>query len=607
MAKRGNRKETRPPGPFLNPEIIQAPADICSGSTIKAREGKLTTSEQVFPSQRVLQQAGPGQSGPSQSALRRSRRHDNRQRNREWQPFLDQDDIQMPRGVGARPRAPMMVDVTLARNSDQTTADEIATEQEISLPCVPPQKQDAPEEGPSKRKTRGGIQRQKRRWLSLDLFNDRETADLIPGSTVRIDETERASSQRGPSEQILTQRNPLQLMSTSDQSNSEQSRSDRSTPKESLVKAATSRSNTDESSVIQSSSCAKTTDIFILPPLLQVPVEISEQILRYLLVADGLRICHHTNQPLLLVNKGYRPPGPFPYSGVSPEILRVNRRFYFEGLAMLYSENVVYFQQTFSVGGTGVLGIETYLANMSPVGRSMIKRVGFSVDLFSINLTSQELNPPNEQLNIGSLREVEAAYQYLGDNLLNMEYLWVFLWDSCELAEDVVAAASFTQSRRNWKQRLLQTGLKWLFLSLFESGGRKIVTVQGEMLWYVIAELLRCVSDGGHALSTSYTIKSATVFEDEVRVTRGCLCPCWREADSLTAWMANAPLCERALLRNDQAGNGSLLDAATAPLTSLSRTTPTAARVMQLHNQLVRQRSLWATPQAWPFSSEPRP
>ena len=282
-------------------------------------------------------------------------------------------------------------------------------------------------------------------------------------------------------------------------------------------------------------------------------------------MADGVRICRHTKQPLLLVNKGHRPPGPFPYSGVSPEVLCVNRRFYLEGLTILYSENVFYFQKTFSVAGAGVLGIKSYLAKMSPVGRSLLKIVAFSVDLFSMNLAPQDLDPHIDYPILGCLGDVRAACQYLSDNLPNVQGLWVFLWESEGLAEHVVAAAGSPQFRLIWRKQLLELGIKQLFLSLSHFRGRMRVTVHGEMLGLVIEILLR--NAFAQAVALDWTLDG---------LCKGCICPCWRQADSLTWWMAFTPQGNGERSGIAQAGRDA---AATMPTSTSSsrRTRPTEA------------------------------
>ena len=424
----------------------------------------------------------------------------------------------MPRGVGASAQAPIMVDATLQRSSKQRTDKNIATEQRFAPPCVPPHKKSTSEEVPSKPKTRGCNQRQKRRWLSLDLCDNLQPVDPDSGSIARTNGTERASSQQGNSEQITTQQSPLHS-NTRDQSNSEQSWPEQSTPRKFLGEMITSRSSTDVNSGIESFSSATTTDTLALSPLLRMPVEISENILRSLLVADSGRICDHTVQPLILVNKGYRPPGLYPYSGVSPEILRVARRFYFEGLVILYSENVLYFQQTFSAGGTGLLRIETYLAKMSPVGRSVIGTAAFSVALFSVNLAHQDLGLSTGYDALGCVRDVKAAYRYFNINLPNVRHFWVFLWESYELAEEGDLTATLAQRRRDWVQRRLLFGIKQLILSLALFRGQTSVTVHGNFLWCVIAILFRNPSKFGPGLVPFYSKATpAGAFDCEVGV-----------------------------------------------------------------------------------------
>lgn len=313
---------------------------------------------------------------------------------------------------------------------------------------------------------------------------------------------------------------------------------------------------------------ATTTEISTLPPLLRLPHEVTGKILRYLLVAYGRRICHHTMQPLSLVNKGCRPPVPYPYSGVHPDILRVARRFYRQGLVILYSENVFYFQHTFSAGGTGLLGIENYLAKMSPGGRSMIKRVGFSVDLLSINLAPQVWAPRPGNDALRSLRDVEAACQYINDSLSSMLHLSVFLWESYELAVSVAAIGGTSQASHDFEQTLLDTGMKALFHVLARFRGCKIVTVQGEMLWFAVAEVLQDPSDWLEYGVPSYyrTTAGGTPFF----VVKGCLCPCWREADGLPAWMASAMLSLKKRLWTIRAGMGRSADGALAPMPPLT-------------------------------------
>lgn len=282
------------------------------------------------------------------------------------------------------------------------------------------------------------------------------------------------------------------------------------------------------------------------------------------------------------MNKGHRPPGPFPYSGVSPEVLCVNRRLYLEGLTILYSENVFYFQKTFSVAGAGVLGIKTYLAKMSPVGRSLLRVVAFSVDLFSMNLAPQALGPHVEYPVLGCFGDVRAACQYLSDNLPNVQGLWVFLWESDGLAEHVVAAAGFPQFRLIWKKQLLELGIKQFFLSLSHFRGRMRVTVHGEMLGLVVGILLR--NAFAQAVALDWTLNG---------LIKGCICPCWRQADSLTAWMAFTPQRNGERSGIAQAGNDG---ATTMPAsTSLSRSTrpreaPEAPNPEELFSLLYRLR-----------------
>lgn len=297
---------------------------------------------------------------------------------------------------------------------------------------------------------------------------------------------------------------------------------------------------------------ATTTKASTISPLFRLPHDITGKILRYLLVAYGRRICRHNSQPLSLVNEGCRPPVPYPYSGVHPDILRVARRFYEQGLVILYSENVFYFQHTFSAGGTGLLGIQNYLAKMSPGGRSMIKSVGFSVDLLSINLAPQVWAPHPGDGALECLRDVEAACQYISDSLSDMEYLSVFLWESYEFAEAVVPTGGCSQGSYDFEQRLLDMGIKILFQVLAQFRRSKIVTVHGEMLWFAVAEVLQDPSDWlEHGVPSEYQIAGGgTPF----LVVKGCLCPMWREADGIAAWMASAMLRLRERLRNIRAG-----------------------------------------------------
>ncbi|KAI4130322.1 MAG: hypothetical protein LQ347_003426 [Umbilicaria vellea] len=312
---------------------------------------------------------------------------------------------------------------------------------------------------------------------------------------------------------------------------------------------------------------ATATETSNLSPLLQLSHETTGKILRYLLVAYGGRICPHTRAPLSLVNKGCRTPIPYPYSGVHPEILRVARRFYRQGLVILYSENVFYFQHTFSAGGTGLLAIENYLAKMSAAGRSMIKTVGFSVDLLSINLAPQVWAPRPGNDALSCLRDVEAACQYLNDSLSSLEYLSVFLWESYDLAEAVVATGGGSHESHDFEQRLLDSGIKLLFLVLAQSRGGTIVTVQGEMLWFAIAEVFQDPSDWlERGMPSSYGIRTGG---KSFLLVKGCLCPFWREADGLTAWMASAMLRLRERLRNIRTGIIRTRGGATAPANSL--------------------------------------
>ena len=119
---------------------------------------------------------------------------------------------------------------------------------------------------------------------------------------------------------------------------------------------------------------------------------------------------------------------------------------------------------------------------MSPVGRTLIKRVGFSVDLFSENLAPKDLGPPHEYGAMGCLRDMKEACQYLSDTLPNVRDLWVFLWESNGWAEDVVNTTTETQRVLVWQQALLRVGFKILLYNILHFKGRTIMTVHGEML-----------------------------------------------------------------------------------------------------------------------------
>lgn len=185
----------------------------------------------------------------------------------------------------------------------------------------------------------------------------------------------------------------------------------------------------------------------------------------------------------------------------------------------------------------------------------------------------------------------------------------MFLWESYELAEEGDLTATLAQRRRDWGQRLLLVGIKQLLLSLAVFRGQGSVTVNGDFLWCVIAKPFGNPSKFGPGLIPFYyKATPAGTFDCEVGIGMGCGCPCWGEADALTAWFA--PLRERDESRNEQAGNGSLTEAATVPLTLLFPSTrkPAGPRLVDLWNLLIHEGELRIParpPQPRQFSSEP--
>jgi hypothetical protein len=105
-----------------------------------------------------------------------------------------------------------------------------------------------------------------------------------------------------------------------------------------------------------------------LPPLLRVPVEIRREILRYLLPGPKKQFQFYAECESAIVGSKWNR-NPASRENHALAILRTNHQLYYEGLSLLYSENLFHFISL------NYLPVLDFIRQLSPAAKSHVRRV----------------------------------------------------------------------------------------------------------------------------------------------------------------------------------------------------------------------------------------
>lgn len=107
----------------------------------------------------------------------------------------------------------------------------------------------------------------------------------------------------------------------------------------------------------------------VLPPLLRVPVEIRREILKYLLPGPQKKFQFYSECESALVGSKWNRKPPSRAENHTLAILRTNHQLYYEGLSVLYSDNLFHFISA------NYLSILDFVRHLSPAAKALVRRV----------------------------------------------------------------------------------------------------------------------------------------------------------------------------------------------------------------------------------------